>query len=224
MLRVQPAPGTDLKEGAVVTLTPSLGPRPIPVPSLQGESVANATQALIDAGFHVARSTEERPSEQVPKGRVIDTKPGGGLKAPEGSEITLVVSTGPPPRPVPNVVSKDVADATAALEAKGFHVTVVRKFSDRIPLDQVISQTPGANVTKPFGTAVTLTVSKGPRSFPVATYIGLTKDAAIAQIEAAGLVAKVSDVPGGVQGKVVGQTPDPGTVVRPGDTITIFVA
>jgi serine/threonine-protein kinase len=224
VLRVQPAAGTDLKEGAVVTLTPSLGPRPIPVPSLQGESVANATQALIDAGFRVAKATEERPSEQVPKGRVIDTKPAGGLKAPEGSEITLVVSTGPPPRPVPNVVSNDVADATAALEAKGFHVTLVRKFSDRIPLDQVISQTPGANVTKPFGTAVTLTVSKGPRSFPVAPYIGLTKDAAIAQIEAAGLVARVSDVPGGVQGKVVGQTPGPGTVVRPGDTITIFVA
>jgi len=224
VLRVQPGAGTELKEGAVVTLTPSLGPRPIPVPSLQGESVANATQALIDAGFRVARSTEDRSSEQVPKGRVIDTKPAGGLKAPEGSEITLVVSTGPPPRPVPNVISKDVADATGALEAKGFHVTVVRKFSDRIPLDQVISQTPGANVTKPFGTTVMLTVSKGPRSFPVATYIGLSKDAAIAQIEAAGLVAKVSYVPGGVQGKVVGQTPDPGTVVRPGDTITIFVA
>ena len=49
-------------------------------------------------------------------------------------------------------------------------------------------------------------------------------DAAIAQIEATGLVSRVSYVPGGVQGRVVGQTPDPGTVVRPGDTITIFVA
>jgi beta-lactam-binding protein with PASTA domain len=37
-------------------------------------------------------------------------------------------------------------------------------------------------------------------------------------------VAKISAVPGGVQGMVVGQTPDPGTIVRPGDTITIFVA
>jgi serine/threonine-protein kinase len=100
----------------------------------------------------------------------------------------------------------------------------VRKFSERIPVDQVISQNPGANVTKPYESTVTLTVSKGPRAFPVATYIGLSKDAAIAQIEAAGLVAKVSYVPSGVQGKVVGQTPDPGTTVRPGDTITIYVA
>ena len=194
------------------------------MPSLQGESVANARQALRDAGFHVASATDDRPSERVPEGRVIDTKPAAGGMAPEQSEITLIVSTGPPPRPVPNVVSKDLAVARAALEAKGFRVTVVRKFSDRIPLDQVISQDPGANVTRPFQSAVTLTVSRGPRSFPVATYIGLSKDAAMAQIEAAGLVAKVSYVPGGVQGKVVGQSPDPGTVVQPGDTITIFVA
>jgi beta-lactam-binding protein with PASTA domain len=31
-------------------------------------------------------------------------------------------------------------------------------------------------------------------------------------------------VPSGVSGKVVGQSPDPGTKVHPGDTITIFVA
>jgi serine/threonine-protein kinase len=223
VLRVQPGPGTELDEGAVVTITPSLGPRPLPVPSLQGESVVDAKQALVDAGFRFGGVTRHA-SEHVPEGRVIDTKPAGGGMAPEQSEITLIVSSGPPPRPVPNVVSKDVADATAALEAQGFHVTITRKFSDRIPLDQVIAQDPGANVTKAYGTTVTLTVSKGPRSFPVATYIGLTKDAAIAQIEAAGLVAKVSEVPGGVQGKVVGQTPGPGTIVRPGDTITIFVA
>ena len=96
---------------------------------------------------------------------------------------------------------------------------------DRIPLGQVISQDPGRERDEAVRHRRRRSpCRRGPRSFPVATYIGLTKDAAIAQIEAAGLVAKVSYVPGGVQGKVVGQTPDPGTVVRPGDTITIFVA
>ena len=223
VLRVQPAPGTELDEGAVVTLFPSLGAEPLKVPVVTGSTVEQAKRALVDARFRVGDIRRD-PSEDVREGRVIGTRPAGGGTALEQSAITLIVSTGPPPRPVPNVISDEVADATATLQAEGFRVTVVREFSDRIPLDQVISQDPEANVTRPYESTVTLVVSKGPRSFPVATYIGLTREAAVAQIEADGLSARVSDVPGGVAGRVVGQTPAPGTTVRPGDTITIFVA
>jgi beta-lactam-binding protein with PASTA domain/tRNA A-37 threonylcarbamoyl transferase component Bud32 len=223
VLAVQPGPGTSLDQGAMVTLTPSLGPRPLPVPSLQGETVEAAKQALLDASFRVGDIRRD-PNEDVPEGRVIDTKPGSGGTAPEQSRIALIVSTGPPPRPVAAVVGKDLADARSALVAQGFSVTVVQRFSDRVPMGQVISQDPGANVERPYGSEVTLTVSKGPKAFPVSTYIGLSKDAAIAQIRADGLVASVSYVPSGVSGNVVGQSPDPGTTVHAGDTIEIFVA
>jgi eukaryotic-like serine/threonine-protein kinase len=223
VLAVQPGPGTSLDQGAVVTLTPSLGARPLPVPSLQGDTVEGAKAALLDAGFRVG-DTRKRPSERIPEGRVIDTNPGGGGTALEQSRVGLIVSTGPPPRQVASVVGKDIADARAALEAQGFSVTVLEKFSDRVPVKQVISQDPGANVERPYGSGVTLTVSKGPKAFPVDSYIGLTKDAAVAQIRADGLVASVSYVPSGVSGAVVGQSPDPGTTVHPGDTIEIFVA
>jgi beta-lactam-binding protein with PASTA domain/tRNA A-37 threonylcarbamoyl transferase component Bud32 len=223
VLRVTPKPGTDLQAGAVVTLVPSLGAEPLPIPTLTGLTVGHAKQIVADARFRFG-AIDRASSEEVPEGRVIDTRPAGGRMAPEQSALTLIVSTGPPPRPVPSVVSRDLAAATAALQAQGFRVTVVRRFSDRVPIDQVIAQDPGANVRRAFDSAVTITVSKGPKSFPIATYIGLTKDAALAQIEAAGLVAKVSYVPGGVAGRVVGQTPDPGATVHPGDTITIFVA
>jgi serine/threonine-protein kinase len=223
VLRVEPRAGTDVDEGAVVTVVPSLGARPLDVPAVEEQTLVRGRQALLDAGFRVGE-IRRRPSEQVPEGHVIRTDPPGDTTALEQSAVALIVSTGPPPRPVPGVVSRDVAVATAALESEGFRVTVVRTFSDRIPIDQVVSQDPGANVQRAYGSTVTLTVSRGPRSFEVATFIGLTRDAAIAQIEAAGLVAEVTLVPGGVAGKVVGQTPDPGTVVRPGDTITIFVA
>jgi beta-lactam-binding protein with PASTA domain/tRNA A-37 threonylcarbamoyl transferase component Bud32 len=223
VLRVTPKPGTDLEAGAVVTLVPSLGAEPLPIPTLTGLTVGHAKQIVADARFRFG-AIDRASSEEVPEGRVIDTRPAGGRMAPEQSALTLIVSTGPPPRPVPSVVSRDLAAATAALQAQGFRVTVVRRFSDRVPIDQVIAQDPGANVRRAFDSAVTITVSKGPKSFPIATYIGLTKDAALAQIKAAGLVAKVSYVPGGVAGRVVGQTPDPGATVHPGDTITIFVA
>ncbi|MEO8292509.1 MAG: Stk1 family PASTA domain-containing Ser/Thr kinase [Actinomycetota bacterium] len=222
VLSVQPGAGTLLDQGAIVTLTPSLGPRSLELPALSGLTLERAKQQLVEAHFRFG-GISRRASEQIPEGRVIDTRPAGGT-APEQSAVTLILSTGPPPRPVPNVVSKDVADAVSALQAQGFHVTVLRKFSDRIPLDQVISQNPGANVERPYGSGVTLTVSKGPKAFPVGTYIGLSKDAAIAQIRADGLVPSVSYVPNGVSGNVVGQSPDPGTTVHPGDTIQIFVA
>jgi eukaryotic-like serine/threonine-protein kinase len=223
VLAVQPVPGTSLDQGAVVSLTPSLGPQPLPVPSLQGDTLESAKAALLDAGFRVG-DIRKRPSERVPEGRVIDTNPGGGGTALEQSRVGLIVSTGPPPRPVAAVVGKDIADARAALETQGFSVTVVERFSDRVPVKQVISQDPGANVDRPYGSGVTLLVSKGPQALPVDSYIGLTKDAALAQIRADGLVASVSYVPSGVSGAVVGQSPDPGTTVHPGDTIEIFVA
>jgi beta-lactam-binding protein with PASTA domain len=37
-------------------------------------------------------------------------------------------------------------------------------------------------------------------------------------------VPEVQYVPGGVAGRVVGQSPDPGTIVHAGDTVIIFVA
>jgi len=38
---------------------------------------------------------QEAPSDTVPKGTVISVDPGEGSEVPVGSEVTLVVSTGP---------------------------------------------------------------------------------------------------------------------------------
>ena len=63
-----------------------------------------------------------------------------------------------------------------------------------------------------------------PETFAVNSYLGLTMDDAVSAIRSAGLVPKVKSVPGGVSGRVVGQSPNPGETVHAGDTVTIFVA
>ena len=74
-----------------------------------------------------------------------------------------------------------------------------------------------------FGSTVTLTVSKGPERFRVTDYRGMSEAEAVAAIEGAGLVADVQRVPNAKRAVVRGQDPKPGTVVRNGDTITIFI-
>jgi len=53
--------------------------------------------------------------------------------------------------------------------------------------------------------------------------VGMSKEAATAELQALGLTVKVVVVPGSNGDQVVGQLPDPGTIVHAGDTVTIYV-
>ena len=65
------------------------------VPDVRGRSEADALAALQSAGFrgHVAGET----SSQLPEGTVVTTQPGPGSRAPSGSSVGLIVSSGAPP-------------------------------------------------------------------------------------------------------------------------------
>jgi beta-lactam-binding protein with PASTA domain len=224
VVRTRPAATATLDQGATVTLVPSLGPRPVDVPAVKGKRVEQARQILTAEGLQVASRVERRYSAQVPEGRVIATDPASGAHAHEGDEVGLIVSKGPPPVQIPPVVGLGEDAAKKQLGDLGFRVTVETRYSDQVQAGFVISQDPEPPAEQPQGSTVTIVVSLGPKSFAVDSYLGLTKNAAIAAIHAAGLEARVDNVPGGVAGLVVGQTPSPGTTVHAGDTITIFVA
>jgi beta-lactam-binding protein with PASTA domain len=76
----QPAAGTPVTQGEVVTVQVSTGPPEVPIPSVAGESVAEATAALEAAGFQVTANPG--------LGNVAGTNPSG--QAPKGSVITLI--------------------------------------------------------------------------------------------------------------------------------------
>ncbi|MEP7059130.1 MAG: Stk1 family PASTA domain-containing Ser/Thr kinase [Actinomycetota bacterium] len=218
--RVKPAVGTSLAKGATVTIIPSLGPPPVPVPSVVQEALAKAQADIRDADLNVGKVSHDF-SETVPKGRVISQDPAHG-KAPQNSDVTLVVSEGPPPVTLPSVVGKTQDAATAALSAKEFTVTVSQAFSNSVKLGFVISQSP-ATAQAPHGSAVTIVVSQGPPTFHIASYLGMTRDAALAAIVGDGLHADVRTLPSAYRRIVVGQAPTPGTIVRAGDTVIIFI-
>ncbi|HLB63110.1 MAG TPA: Stk1 family PASTA domain-containing Ser/Thr kinase [Actinomycetota bacterium] len=224
VVSVDPVADTELEEGAKVTLVSSLGPRPIEIPRLTGMTRKKADETLGSVGLLLGEVRREF-HETIREGRVTRQKPAPSKgTAPEGSEIDVWMSKGPPPVEVPTVTDLSEGAALTALTALDLEGRIRREFSNRIDEGYVISQEPKAEDVVDQGTGVTIVVSKGPEAFPVDTYIGLSEAAAVAAVEADGLVPRVQQVPSGVSGTVVGQSPEPGTTVRAGDTITIFVA
>jgi beta-lactam-binding protein with PASTA domain len=79
--------------------------------------------------------------------------------------VTFTVSLGNQ-SPVPDVSSKSVSDATAILEAKGFHVVVSSQTVPGSVDGQIAAQDPPANALVAKGATVTLTQTAVPQPSP----------------------------------------------------------
>jgi len=94
VLMVTPPSGTTVDAGTPVNLTVVSGQQQ--VPSELGKPEADAISALKGAGFKVAVTMVQDPATA---GTVIDESPTGAQ--PNGTTITLTVSSGPPAPPAP---------------------------------------------------------------------------------------------------------------------------
>ncbi|HEX6845216.1 MAG TPA: Stk1 family PASTA domain-containing Ser/Thr kinase [Actinomycetota bacterium] len=220
VLDVRPDSGTELEEGAAVTLVPSLGPPPIDLPVVVGMPVEDARGMLTDAGFDV--DVKRRFHDTVPEGDVIAQSP-RTPQATKGSTVVLTVSDGHAPVPVPAVVGKPQEKAEAALRDAGFRPIVLTAFSDDVARGDVISVNPEVGTTQDFGSGVTITVSKGPESFPTPNFSGLSKSAAEALADRSGLQLRFVYLPNTPQAIVYTQAPAAGTTITYGGTVTLWL-
>ena len=85
----------------------------------------------------------------------------GGDEARRPGPIGIVVSSGPPRAPVPDVRGIDVDDATARLDGS-FDTEVVTEGSTTVAAGTVLRQEPAPGVRSVFGSEVTLTVARAP--------------------------------------------------------------
>jgi serine/threonine-protein kinase len=222
VLSVDPAEGTDLREGSTVTIVPSAGPPPVPVPSLTGKPLDAAIAMLDDAGL--AKGTVRQIyDDRIPEGSVVRQSPADG-KAPKGSAVDLWVSKGHAPVAVPAVVGKTQDKAERALKDAGFTPVVEFAFSNDIERGTVISVDPAEAAMTPYGSPVKLTVSQGPETFPAPVLTGLSPAQARAKADGYGLKVSIQTVPGTSGTVIISQVPAAGTTVRAGDTITLWAA
>jgi beta-lactam-binding protein with PASTA domain/tRNA A-37 threonylcarbamoyl transferase component Bud32 len=223
VLEVQPAEGTTLERGDRVTLVPSLGPPPVPVPHLVGLPLADAKAALRGARLKVGEVSNAF-NERFDADQVVRQSVQAEAEAPLGSRIDLVVSKGPTPLPVEKVVGLPQGEAVAVLESQGFVVDVREEFSDGVEKSAVISQAPEKGADLQPGETVTIVVSLGPPEFPMPNVVGMERDPAVAKLRSLGLLVDVAIVPGHGGSRVVFQEPASGTTVRAGDLVHIYVA
>jgi serine/threonine-protein kinase len=209
---------------ALAYLIPQLTEDPVEqtrVPQVVGQPREAAVQALEDVGLEAEVTEEASTSVQV--GRVIRQDPAGNEDVDPGSTVQLVVSTGPPEVPVPNVEDMTRAQATEVLTNAQFKVRVENRESDE-PRNLVIDQSPEANVLATEGTTVTIFVSDGPEEVP--DVVGMTEEEASKAIRDAGFevfVTRSTDTTE-PQGTVIQQNPEAGATAEQGDTITIVVS
>ncbi len=222
VLRVEPPPGTSLDRGSTVTIVPSLGPTPRDVPDVTGRTLAKARKAIRQAKL-VPGDPTSAFSDAVPEGSVISQTPADG-QAPQGSTVELVVSQGPPPRPVPDVVGESREDADRILREAGFVPAVGdSRFSTQVPRGDVIRQSPPAQEKLQPGATITLVVSLGPKTFACPDFRGLSRQAAQELADRYGLVADFQTVAGTGGAIVYSQSPGPSVTVSYGDAITLFM-
>ncbi len=99
VIEQDPRGNTQAPRGSTVTLRVSSGPAAVEVPSVTNVPEAEAAALLSQAGFSVSRTTANHAS--IPSGRAIGTDPAEGTRLPRGSQVTLIVSTGPAPTTTP---------------------------------------------------------------------------------------------------------------------------
>ncbi|HEV7654930.1 MAG TPA: Stk1 family PASTA domain-containing Ser/Thr kinase [Mycobacteriales bacterium] len=188
----------------------------VAVPQLSQLSRAQASSRVADAGL--SATFTGRSSETVPDGRVIGSDPGAGGRVLRGRSITVVLSTGRPPVPVPAVAGQDEEDAVAAVQNAGLRPQVVEQASVEVEAGLVVSQAP-AGGTAARNSVVRLVVSTGPAEVEVPDVRGMSFQSAQQKLAAAGFQVKVRALK---FGNVLAQSPRGGTTRKQGTTVTIY--
>ncbi len=151
---VTPGGAVELEPGTVVDLVVSTGPQDRTVPDMVASG--DAADAIVQLAALRLTATEVREfDETIPAGEIIRYEPPPGTIVPVGTDVVIVVSDGPRPRPVPDVIGLDVADATEILEADGFVVVGVLG-SPSLP---VLATDPAAGEVRSKGTEIVIATS-----------------------------------------------------------------
>jgi beta-lactam-binding protein with PASTA domain len=121
---------------------------------------ADARERLTELGFRV-RLEGERANPAIPRGAVVWQDPPPDMVVPPNSSVQLVLSGGPAPVSVPDVVGLSLQFAEAILEAAGMKVGRVDRVTSGREADVVLSVRPPPGNGRPRGSSVDLLVSSG---------------------------------------------------------------
>ncbi len=207
-------------------------PTQVNIPDVTNVAEKEAENRLKAAGLQVGRIIR-RQSDDVKKGYVIATRPTAGNSVNKGNSVNLIVSSGSSMVKVPDVVGDRYDEAAEKLENMGFDVIREDQYSNKVPPNDIISQSIAADVeVKPTQTSITLVVSKGKSARPKNNTVTL-KDLRNYSLKSAQDYAKENNLTLQInqeysddveKGLVISMDPGPDTKVDKGSTVTIKVS
>lgn len=232
VINQNPPGGTTAPPGTAVDLVVSLGPEAVKVPDVAGKSSDEAILELARSSFTNIETLREF-SPTIPLGFVIRTNPAAGQEVPKDTTILLVISDGPEPVAVPNLMGKTQAAAQSTMSALGLVMVVSSEtvevahdsglvgniaYQDR-PVGEVVDV--GTPVTVKLGVVMKVVVPD---------LHGKSWEAAQSDAQARGLTIEISAVEPPIPtsdptllGKVATQNPGPGITVDQGTVITVVL-
>jgi eukaryotic-like serine/threonine-protein kinase len=202
----------------------------VAVPDVVGLSRSDAEEALEEAELVpvIERRVPATDDTQQP-GTVVAQDPEEGTEVERGSIVNLTIVAQPNTVVIPNLQGASVEDAQAALLELGLEPAgPEQESSDTVDEGFVTRTDPGVGEEVEEGTPVTIFVSTGPEEVTVPLVTCQSFGSAQNEIEQADLTPVISDqtvaensqCPLG--SKVAAQDPAAGTVLEPGDTVTLF--
>ena len=201
------------------------------IPDLIGVDQGEATNLVTEFKWEIV--VVEEANEELPVGAVIRTDPETGKKLETGKALTFVVSTGPPPVPLPELNGLDAATALATLTDGGLVLGVeTPEYSEEVPVGVIIrwaiSSQPtlvaGQEVIK--GTAVDTFVSQGPAPRVVPDLTGMSIESATTALTDLRLTINRGDDQFSLvaTGGVATQSPAPGESLARGTAVTVAIS
>jgi serine/threonine-protein kinase len=198
----------------------------ISVPSLVGMSQTEASKSLEPLGLDL-EIIEEVFSEDIPKGRVIASEPGGGGKISPDKKVGLILSKGQERILIPrlNGLTPDVA--SAQLSSLGLTVGEINEIFDmKIAAGYVIATEPKETMAVKRKTIVNLIVSKGVEQISLQSYVGKGGEQALSELTEMGFdvdaVYKFSDSI--FKGQVISQLPEKMESIGKGSKINLTIS
>ena len=136
--------------------------RLLKVPNIVNHEREEAISMVQDAGF--TYSLEQAPSDSITKGYVISTDPVAGAAADEGSEIKIIISTGPETvmTKVPQLKGLSKESAIAKIESSNLSIGNISPAESYLVAGTVIDQNIAAGTEIEEHTKISITVSSGP--------------------------------------------------------------
>jgi serine/threonine-protein kinase len=203
-----------------------LGVGKISVPSLVGMNQAEATKVLLELGL-TAEVAEEIFSEDIAKGKIISTSPGGGGRVSPAGKVGLVISKGQERIEIPSVTNLTPDLATQKIAELGLTIGDVNEaFDMKIPAGFVIGTDPKNGDKVKRNSVVNIVVSKGVEKVSLISYVGKGGDEALSELTNKGfdvnVVYKFSDRV--FKGLVISQTPESSDSIGLGSKVELVLS